>query len=87
MAGQRSAESNSNWTAAADSTKSLSAGMLFMDPQGYRRAYVVHIRPEIFEVWSHHEAKIDQLIGAFDSIHGVSLQRFVCKRDAWHLVR
>ena len=28
---------------------------------GHRRAYVVHIRPEIFEVWSHHDAKIAQL--------------------------
>ena len=47
--------------AAQDLPREGSAGVLFIDPQGHRRAYVVHIRPEIFDVWSHHEAKIAQL--------------------------
>ena len=47
--------------AAQDLPREGSAGVLFIDPHGHRRAYVVHIRPEIFEVWSHHEAKIAQL--------------------------
>ena len=47
--------------AAQDLPREGSAGVLFIDPQGHRRAYVVHILPEIFEVWSHHEAKIAQL--------------------------
>ena len=47
--------------AAQDLPREGSAGVLFIDPQGHRRAYVVHIRPEIFVVWSHHDAKIAQL--------------------------
>ena len=46
------------YLAASDAA---SPGVLFIDPQGRRRAYVVHIRPEIFDVWSHHETKIAQL--------------------------
>ena len=47
--------------AAQDLPREGSAGVLFIDPHGQRRAYVVHIRPEISDVRSHHEAKIAQL--------------------------
>ena len=47
--------------AAQDRPREGSAGVLFIDPRGNRRAYVVHISPKIFTVWSHHEAKIAQL--------------------------
>ena len=47
--------------AAQDLPREGSVGVLFIDPQGQRRAYVVHIRPEIFDVWSRHEAKTARL--------------------------
>ena len=62
-----------------------SAGVLFIDPHGQRRAYVVHIRPEIFDVWSHHEAKIAQL-ELLTVYIGTGLQCFIYQRNAWHMV-
>ena len=47
--------------AAQERPREGSAGVLFIDPRGSRRAYVVHISPKIFTVWSNHEAKIAQL--------------------------